>query len=149
MQYTVAAPTKEDEKSTATFHVKKGYQYLGWWLDSQLRLDRHTDKIARLLTAVRVVNMRGRPGELPVRTTFQLWSSQALSHMHGTVALLSILQVDRLQRKMNRAVKQVAGWRAEPAAILAELGIPDARTIRRIRLANWLVQLKTIPAHIT
>ena len=67
MQYTVAAPTKEDEKSTATIHVKKGYQYLGWWLDSQLRLDEHTDKIARPLTgaAARVVNMGGRPVGLP------------------------------------------------------------------------------------
>ena len=151
MQYTVAAPTKEDEKSTATIHVKKGYQYLGWWLDSQLRLDEHTDKIARLLTgaAARVVNMGGRPGGLPVRTTFQLWSSLALSHMHGSAAPLSTLQVDKLQRKMNRAVKQLAGWRAEPAAILAELDIPNARTIRRIRLANLLVRLKTLPAHIT
>ena len=69
--------------------------------------------------------------------------------MHGTAALLSIPQVDRLQRKVNRAVKQLAGWRAEPAAILAELGIPNARTIRRIRLANLLVRLKTLPAHIT
>ena len=73
-QYTVAAPTKEDKKTRATIHIKKGYQYLGWWLDSQLRLDEHTDKIARLLTgaAARVVNMGGRPGGLPVRTTFQL-----------------------------------------------------------------------------
>ena len=67
--------------------------------------------------------------------------------MHGSAALLSTLQVDKLQRKMNRAVKQLAGWRAEPAAILAELGIPNARTIRRIRLAN--LRLKTLPAHIT
>ena len=50
---------------------------------------------------------------------------------------------------MNRAVKQLAGWRAEPAAILVELGIPNARTIRRIRLTNLLVRLKTLPAHIT
>ena len=135
----------------ATIHVKKGYQYLGWWLDSQLRLDEHTDKIARLLTgaAARVVNMGGRPGGLPVRTTFQLWSSLALSHMHGTAALLNRTQIDKLQRKMNRAVKQLAGWRAEPTAILAEMGIPNARTIHRIRLANLLVRLKTLPEHIT
>ena len=30
MKYTVAAPSKEDEKSTAPIHVKSGYQYLGW-----------------------------------------------------------------------------------------------------------------------
>jgi hypothetical protein len=38
---------------------------------------------------------------------------------------------------MSRAVKQLAGWRSEPTAILAELGIPNTRTIRRIRLAKF------------
>ena len=32
---------------------------------------------------------------------------------------------------------------------LVELGIPNVRIIRRIRLANLLVRLKTLPAHIT
>ena len=107
MQYAVAAPTKEDEKSTASIHVKKGYQYLDWWLDSQMRLDEHTDKIARLLTgaSLRVVNIKGSPGGLPVRTIFQLCSSLALSHSGPP----QHPQVDRLQRKMNRAVKQLAG----------------------------------------
>ena len=35
------------------------------------------------------------------------------------------------------------------SSILAELGIPNARTIRRIRLVKLLVRLKTLPAHIT
>jgi hypothetical protein len=59
MQYTVVSPTKEDEKSTATIHVEKGYQYLGWWIDSHLRLDEHTDKIARLLTGAAARGQHG------------------------------------------------------------------------------------------
>ena len=72
--------------------------------------------------------------------------------MYGTATLLNITQVDNadlLHRKMNRAVKQLAGWRAEPTTILAELGIPNARTIRSLRQANLVVRLKTLPAHLT
>ena len=150
-RYMVAAPTTDNPHLRAQIHVKKGYQYLGWWLDRQLLLDEHTDKIARLMTgaAARVVNMGGRPGGLPVRTTFQLWSSLALSHLHSTAALLSSTQIGRLQTKMDLSVRQLAGRRAEPAAVLADMGIPNAQTIHRIRLVSLLVRLRTLPAHLT
>ena len=123
---------------------------MGWWLDKDLTLQEHTDRICRLLVgaAARVVRMGGRPGALPVRTTFLLWSSLALSHVHGNAALLSQQQVTRLQQKMRAAVRQMAGSRSEPAAVLADLGIPDAVTIHRMRSASLFVRLRTLPTNL-
>ena len=148
--YTVASPKSAGDQSRAQIHVKQGYQYLGWWLDKDLTLQEHTDRICRLLVgaAARVVRMGGRPGALPVRTTFLLWSSLALSHVHGSVSLLSRQQVAQLQQKMRAAVRQMAGSRSEPAAVLADLGIPDAVTIHRMRTANLFVRLRTLPGNL-
>ena len=148
--YTVASPKHAGDMSRARIHVKQGYQYLGWWLDKELTLQEHTDRIGRLLVgaAARVVRMGGRPGALPVRTTFLLWSSLALSHVHGSAALLSRQQVDRLQQKMRAAVRQMSGNRSEPTAVLADLGIPDATTIARMRSANLFVRLRTLPGDL-
>ena len=148
--YTVASPKHAGDMLRARIHVKQGYQYLGWWLDRELTLQEHTERICRLLVgaAARVVRMGGRPGALPVRTTFLLWSSLALSHVHGSAALLSRQQVGRLQQKMRAAVRQMSGNRSEPAAVLADLGIPDATTIARMRSANLFVRLRTLPGDL-
>ena len=148
--YDVASPKSIGDPHRARIHVKQGYQYLGWYLDKELTLQEHTQKLCRLLVgaAARVVGMGGRPGALPVRTTFMLWSSLALSHVHGGAALLSPSQVDRLQRKMRAAVRQMAGRRAEPAAVLADMGIPDAVTIASMRSVGLLMRLRTLPQNI-
>ena len=123
---------------------------MGWWLDKDLTLQEHTERLCRLLVAAaaRVVAMGGRPGALPARTTFLLWSSLALSHVHGGAALLSQPQVERLQKKMRAAVRQLAGRRSEPAAVLADMGIPDALTIARMRTAGLIMRLRTLPADL-
>jgi len=92
--------------------------------------------------------MGGHPGGLPVRTTFQLWSSLAMPYVHRSAALLSHAQVERLNHKMRAAVRELAGDRIEPTAVLCDLGYPTAHTIRTIRLANLYARLQTLPEHL-
>ena len=82
-----------------------------------------------------VVNIGVRPGGLAIRTIFQLWFSLALFNIHGTATLLIIAHVYGLQRKMNRAVKQLAGWRTESVAVLVEL-VTQGRGPRTIQYAS-------------
>ena len=95
--------------------------------------------------SARVVAMGGRPGGLPIRSRFQLWSALALTHLHGSAALLSEDHIQMLQRRMDTSVQQMVGSLVEPAAVLADLGIPDASTIKLIRTANLRVRLQTLP----
>ena len=147
--YTVPPPPMRSGGRGAPthLHVKQGYQYLGFWLDAGLTFDEQATRVANKLIggSARVVAMGGRPGGLPIRSRFQLWSALALTHLHGSAALLSEDQIQMLQRRMDTSVQQMVGSLVEPAAVLADLGIPDASTIKLIRTANLRVRLQTLP----
>ena len=98
--------------------------------------------------SARVGRMGGRPGGLPVRTAFHLWASLALPYIHGASALLSDKQIEILQKKVHRAVHSIIGKRADPAAVLCDLGLPDAKIIRDIRLVSLFVRLQTLPEYL-
>ena len=148
--YSISAPTSDNIKNRACIGVVQGYPYLGWWLDNALTLDYHTTQMAQKIAAAsaRVGRMGGRPGGLPVRTAFHLWASLALPYIHGASALLSDKQIEILQKKVHRAVHSIIGKRADPAAVLCDLGLPDAKIIRDIRLASLFVRLQTLPEYL-
>ena len=150
VDYKVSAPTFNAPNAVAPIGVVEGYPYLGWHLDKWLTLDQHTKHIAHSVTAAtaRVVQMGGRPAGLPIRTTFQLWSSLALPYVYGAAALLTDKQVQYLQSKIHTGVQQMVGSRVEPAAVLADLGLPDAYVIRDIQLGNLFARLQTLPIHL-
>ena len=145
--YSVPLPTRENPASTTDIGVVQGYPYLGWWLDKDLTLDQHTTNICRKVSSAtaRVTRMGGRPGGLPVRTTFQLWSALALPYVYGSAALLSNAQIERIQHRLLEAVKQMAGHRVAPQAVLADLGLPDAHLIRDLRVSSLFARLRTLP----
>ena len=149
-QYSVMAPTKDNPHIKANIGVVEVYPYLGWSLDKQLTLDAHTERTSQSIVAAtaRVGRMGGRPGGLPIRTTFHLWSSLALPYVYGAAALLSDKQVSVLQKKILVGVQQMAGTRTDPNAVLCDLGLPDVHVIRDIRLANLFARLQTLPPDI-
>ena len=102
-------------------------------------IDTETDKIAA---------MGGQPGGLPIRTTFHLWSSLVLSHVRSNIALLDERQVDKIQYALTASIKLV-GSNADPQAVLADLGLPDAYTIRDIRFGTLIQRLRTLPDYMT
>ena len=51
--------------------------------------------------------MGGFPGGLPVQTILHLWSSLALSYVHGAAALLEPHHIEKLQRKLDWSVSQL------------------------------------------
>ena len=149
--YTVPLPTRENPAATAIIGVVDGYPYLGWWLDKYLTLDKHTTDICRKVSSAtaRVARMGGRPGGLPIRTTFQLWSALALPYVYGSVALLSHAQVDRIQHRLLEAVRQLAGRRVAPQAVLMDLGLPDVYLIRNLRISSLFARLRTLPTNLS
>ena len=53
--------------------------------------------------------MGGQPGGLPIRTTFQLWSSLVLVYVYSTISLVSAAQVLNIQRALLMSVNKLAG----------------------------------------
>jgi len=149
--YKVLSPTKDDPLATAPVRVTTAYPYLGWLLDTWLTLDKHTARVAASIMSAssKVVSMGGYPGALPITTAFHLWSSLVLSYVHAAAALLSSLQIDTLQSKLDTSIRQLAGPRANPSAVLADLGLPTAHMIHELRLANLMDRLRTLPEYLT
>ena len=150
--YTVPAPTSPTgcRRDAAHLHVKQGYQYLGFWLDSGLTFDEQATRVANRLVGggARAAAMGARPGGLPIRSRFQLWSALALPYLHSSAALLSNDHIQLLQRRMDNAVRSMVGSLVEPAAVLSDLGLPDANTIKLVRTANLRVRLQTLPKNL-
>lgn len=92
--------------------------------------------------------MVSRPGGLPIRTTFHLWSALALPYVYGAAALLKLHQIQKIQRKIHASMKSLAGSRVEPATVLADVGLPDAFVIRDLCLASLFTRLQTLPAYL-
>ena len=129
-RYTVLTPTDEDAHHRAVIRISPGYRYLGSWIDKWLTFKR---MVAEMMSAVsdeteKVAAMGGQPGGLPVLTTFQLWSALVLAHVHP-IALVSTKQVRKLQWALLVSVNKLAGHSADPQAVLADLGLPDALTL--------------------
>ena len=150
--YTVPPPPSPTghRRDAAPLHVKQGYQYLGFWLDAGLTFDEQATRVANKLVGggARAAAMGARPGGLPIRSRFQLWSALALPYLHNSAALLSSDHIQMLQRRMDNAVRSMVGPLTEPAAVLADLGLPDANTIKLIRTANLRVRLQTLPKNL-
>ena len=149
--YTVAAPTKDDPLARAALRVSQGYPYLGWWLDPWLTLDTHTANVAASVLAAtsKIYKMGGFPGGLPVQTILHLWSSLALSYVHGAAALLEPHHIEKLQRKLDWSVSQLLGAQVSTLAVWTDFGLPDAAMIHEMRLAALIHRLETLPLYLT
>ena len=62
-----------------------------------------------------------------------------LAHVYPTISLVSEEQVLKIQSALLGSVNKLAGAQADPQAVLADLGLPDAITIRDLRLATLMV----------
>jgi hypothetical protein len=147
--YTVATPTAAEPHHRTSLRLSQGYRYLGSWIDKWLTFKR---MVAEMLSSMssetdKVAAMGGQPGGLPVRTTFQLWSALVLSHVHP-IALVSARQVKKLQWALLVSVNKLAGVAADPQAVLADLGLPDAFTLHDIRLGLLINRLRTLPTYM-
>ena len=149
-QYTVSTPALGQPLCRTNLRVSLGYRYLGAWIDKWLNFKR---MVAEMLSSIstgtdKVAAMGGQPGGLPIRTTFQLWSSLVLVYVYSTISLVSAAQVLKIQRALLMSVNKLAGSLADPQAVLADLGLPDAITIRDLRLGTLVNRLRTLPAHM-
>ena len=149
-QYSVATPSAEQPSLRTNLRISLGYRYLGAWIDKWLTLKR---LVAEMLSSMstetdKVVAMGGQPGGLPIRTTFHLWSSLVLSHVYPTIAFVSEHQVQKIQHALLSSVNKLAGALADPQAVLADLGLPDAVTIRDLRLGTLVNRLRTLPEYM-
>jgi hypothetical protein len=149
-EYTIATPTASDPRHRTSLRISPGYRYLGSWIDKWLTFKR---MVAEMMSSVssetdKVAAMGGQPGGLPLRTTFQLWSALVLSHVHP-IALVSDRQVKKLQWALLESVSKLAGAAADPQAVLADLGLPDAFTLHDIRLGLLVNRLRTLPDYMT
>jgi hypothetical protein len=149
-QYSVPTPTLGQPQGRTNLRISLGYRYLGAWIDKWLTLKR---MVAEMLSSIstgtdKVAAMGGQPGGLPIRTTFQLWSSLVLVYVYSTISLVSAAQVLKIQHALLMSVNKLAGSLADPQAVLADLGLPDAITIRDLRLGTLVNRLRTLPAHM-
>ena len=149
-QYTVPTPTQDNANHRSKLRVNQGYRYLGWWLDKWLTLKPHVRETIAHIRAetAKVATMGGIPGGLPVQTAFQLWSALVLSHVHSAVSLIDLAQLEQIQTAVLESVQKLVGSSADPQAVLADLGQPDAITIRDLRVANLVNRLRTLPEYI-
>ena len=92
--------------------------------------------------------MGGCPGGLPVRTAFQLWSALVLSHVHSSISLVDNAQVAKIQTAVLDSVTKLVGSATDPHSALADLGLPDAVTIRDLRVGNLVNRLRTLPTYV-
>ena len=149
-QYSVPSPSSENPSLRTNLRISLGYRYLGAWIDQWLTLKR---MVAEILSSIssetdKVAAMGGQPGGLPIRTTFQLWSSLVLSHVYPTIAFVSERQAQQIQHALLASVNKLAGPMADPQAVLADLGLPDAVTIRDLRLGTLINRLRTLPEYM-
>ena len=149
-QYTVSTPTMADSGARTKLRVSEGYRYLGWWLDKWLTFKR---LVAETMSSVdteteKIAAMGGQPGGLPIRTTFHLWTSLALAHVRSNIALLSNRQVDMIQHTLTVSIQKLAGTNADPQSVMADLGLPDARTVRDLRFGTLIHRLRTLPEYM-
>jgi len=149
-QYTVSTPTAADAGHRTKLRVSQGYRYLGWWLDKWLTLRQHVSATVAHVRAetAKVADMGGCPGGLPVRTAFQLWSALVLSHVHSSISLVDDAQVAKIQTAVLDSVTKLVGSATDPHTVLADLGVPDAITIRDLRVGNLVNRLRTLPTYV-
>jgi hypothetical protein len=96
----------------------------------------------------KVADMGGSPGGLPVCTAFQLWSALVLLHVRSSISLVDNAQVAKIQTSVLDSVTKLVGPATDLHSVLADLGLPDAVTIRDLRVGNLVNRLRTLPTYV-
>ena len=78
--------------------VSQGFRYLCAWIDKWLTLKKLVEGNALSISTEndKVAALGGQQKVLPIRTTFQLWSSIVLAHVYSTIEFVSERQAQQI-----------------------------------------------------